>query len=59
MSEYLVTLAIEQYGPIGLLAALLWYRQTQMIRAIVDLAEEHQSVDEDKVRSDLRLAGDD
>jgi hypothetical protein len=59
VSEYLVSLVIEQYGPIGVLAAVLWYRQTQMIRALVDLAEEHSSVDEDQVKSDLRLTGDD
>jgi len=57
--EYAVGLIIEQYGPIGALAVVLWYRQSQMIKAIVDLAEQQEAVNADEVAADIRIRSDD
>jgi hypothetical protein len=56
--EYLITLAIEEYGPIGMLAVLLWYRQGVLISAVLRLADEQPGVDQDSIRSDLPLRDD-
>lgn len=56
--DYLAQVAVEQYGPIGLLAAVLWYRQESVIRAVVTLAEEHPDVDEDKIEDSVKIRGD-
>lgn len=55
MIEYLITLVIENYGPIGLLAVLLWRRQSALTGAVLTLAEEQPSVDEDRVRESVRF----
>lgn len=54
MWEYVATLAVERYGPIALLALVLWRRQTALIRAVITLAEEQPDVDEDRIERDLR-----
>jgi hypothetical protein len=55
MNEYIYSLLIENYGPIGLLAIVLWHRQRQMLGVVVTLAEEHTEVDEERVREKMKL----
>lgn len=54
MMEYALTLLVEQYGPVGILAAVLWYRQTAMIRALLDLAEQTSGVDASEIKDDVQ-----
>jgi len=58
MSEYLINLIVENYGPVGVFAALLWLRQSRIIDAIGDLAEQHEDVDADRIEDKMRIRGD-
>lgn len=49
-----VTLLLESYGPIGMLAVVLWRRQRVMIGSILTLAQEIPDVDEERMREKLR-----
>lgn len=55
MIEYATTVLIEQYGPIGALALVLWYRQTGIIRGLLTLAEQQPDVDEEKIEEQVKV----
>ena len=52
------SIIIQDYGPIGLLALLLWRRQGQLISAVTTLAEEHDGVDEENIKESITFGGD-
>jgi len=54
MWEYLFTLIIENYGPIGLFAASLAYKQRKLTDVVITLAEEQPGVNEENVRNSVR-----
>lgn len=54
MIEYLISLLIEQYGPIALLGLFLWRRQTALTQSVIRLAEETPGVDEDRVSDSVQ-----
>lgn len=54
MMEYVLTLLVEQYGPIAVLTAVLWHRQNALRDAVLTLADEQPAVDTERVRKATR-----
>jgi len=57
VADYLLNLLIEQYGPVGMLALVLYRRQRALQSAVIRLAEEQPNVEEEAVRQDLNPGG--
>jgi hypothetical protein len=55
MPEYLTQLLLENYGPVGLFAIILWYRQGGIMRGLFRLAEESEQVDAEAVKEEVRI----
>lgn len=42
-------------GPVAFATAVLWIRQTRLMRAIITLASAHENVDEDAIQERIRI----
>ena len=59
ISEQIATVIVQDYGPIGIFALVLWHRQGQIISAVTRLAEEHEDVDEERIQDEMKVIGGD
>ena len=55
--EYILTLVVEEYGPIGVFLLFLYRQQKKHNDAIITLAEEQPGVDENRVRDKIAIVG--